>query len=45
MVLQGMVSTRVKWEFKHYSIAYSLTNICIKNYWYRTMIVKIIIDG
>jgi len=26
-------------------MAYSLTNICTKNYWYPTIIVKIIVDG
>jgi len=26
-------------------MAYSLSNICIKNYWFRTTTVKIIIGG
>jgi len=29
----------------HLSMAYSLSNICTKNYWNRTTIVEIIVGG
>ena len=44
-VSQGKVRTRKKWggKLNHLLMAYSLSNICTKNYWNWTVTVKIIV--
>jgi len=46
-VSQGKVCILNMWggKINHHSMAYSLSNICTKNYWNRTTTVKIIIGG
>jgi len=46
-VSQDKVRTIIRWGgmSNHLSMAYSLSNICTKNYWNRTTIVEIIVGG
>jgi len=33
------------WKLDYLSMAYSLSNICTKNYWNRRSVIKIIVSG
>jgi len=40
-----MYTKQLRWEIKPLLMAYSLSNICTKNYWNRATTIKVIVGG